>query len=55
VAAQALRRIAAASGDGVPPGTGTVEVLLNGVVAALPDVALAYPQGTALAPTPATA
>jgi glutamate racemase len=55
VAAQALRRIAAASGDGVPPGTGTVEVLLNGVAAALPDVALAYPQGTALAPTPATA
>jgi glutamate racemase len=54
VAAQALRRIAAAAGS-VPPGGRGIEVLLDGVEAELPAVAAAYPQGSALAVTPATA
>ncbi|MFI0720531.1 glutamate racemase [Streptomyces sp. NPDC021224] len=53
VAAQALRRIAAAGG--VPEGGGGLEVLLNGVSAPLQETAAAYPQGAVLAVTPATA
>jgi glutamate racemase len=54
VAAQALRRIGAgaAAGAGTP---GTLDVILGGRPAALPPVALAYPEGAALAVTPATA
>jgi glutamate racemase len=53
VAAQALRRIGAGAGAGA--GRGTLEVILSGRVAALPAQALAYPEGAALAVTPATA
>ncbi|WP_031523408.1 glutamate racemase [Streptomyces sp. NRRL F-5123] len=53
VAAQALRRIAAVGG--VTEGGGGLEVLLNGVSAPLQAVAAGYPQGAALAVTPATA
>ncbi|CAG7619430.1 glutamate racemase [Actinacidiphila bryophytorum] len=58
VAVQALRRIgqvaepAAAIGDAAAGG---LEVLLNGRSAGLPAVATAYPEGAALAVTPATA
>lgn len=49
VAAQALRRVGAGTGGG------TLEVILGGRVSALPDVALAYAEGAALAVTAATA
>lgn len=61
VAAQVLRRIAAAPGPGGRSGTvatasrGPVDVLLGGRRAPMPDVALSYPEGAALAVSPATA
>ena len=54
MAAQALRRIGADRAAG--PGRGGLDVMLGGRLAApLPDVALAYAEGAALAVTPATA
>lgn len=53
VAAQALRRIGAAAGPGT--ARGGLDVILGGRAAALPDVALEYAEGAALAVTPATA
>ena len=53
VAAQALRRIGADRGVGV--GRGGLDVVLSGRAAPLPDAALAYAEGAALAVTPATA
>lgn len=54
VAAQALRRIGA--GPAAPDGrSGTLEVILNGRPGTLPPVALAYPEGTALAAASASA
>jgi glutamate racemase len=49
VATQALRRVPAT------PGGGTLNVILSGRPEPLPAAALAYPQGAALAVTPATA
>ena len=53
VAAQALRRAAAAgagaSPPAVPPATGTVRVLLSGRQASLPEAALRYAEGRLLA------
>jgi glutamate racemase len=57
VAAQALRRAAGsgadAIGQGAPPRTGTLRVLLSGRLAGLPDAALRYPEGRLLAGLPA--
>jgi glutamate racemase len=57
VAAQALRRIGAATGGRTGRGAalGTLDVILSGRVAALPEAALAYAEGAGLAVTPATA
>jgi glutamate racemase len=53
VAAQALRRAAAAGADAspaaTPPATGTVRVLLSGRQAGLPEAALRYAEGRLLA------
>jgi glutamate racemase len=70
VAAQALRRLVGAGavgpGSGTHPGAapggspdapavGAVDVLLGGRRAAMPEAALGYPEGAALAGSPATA